>query len=85
MYAAQIKDNKVIGIIVVDSFEVLKTLSNINNCTFEMYDTDIHPWGPYGQCDVEVGLGWRTRLKEKVGYCIFCGDCLPVPEESGSL
>lgn len=85
MGIAHIKNNRVINIISGNNAEALKDHPEANVSTFEVYDREIHPWGPYGQCDVEIGLGWRTRLKEKLGYCIFCGDHIPTPDTSGSL
>lgn len=85
MGVAHIKNNRVVNIIAGDSIEGLRDHPEANVSTFEVYDRELHPWGPHGQIDIEVGLGWRTRLKEKLGYCIFCGDCLPVPEVTGSL
>jgi hypothetical protein len=80
---AHIKNNIVIGILACDdSFE--KDIIAADD-KYELYNPEIHPWGPYGICDVEVGAGWKNRLKEKLGYCIFCGDGLPVTDQSGSL
>lgn len=52
---------------------------------YEPYNPEIHPWSMYGPCDIEIGIGWKDSLKQKLGYCIFCGDGLPVPDQSGSL
>ena len=82
MAIAHIKNNMVVNIIAGDDLESLKNHPEAAYSTFQIYDREVHPWGPNGFCDVEVGAGWRTRLKEKLGCCIFCGDGLQVPEQT---
>ena len=86
MYFAHIKNNRVVNIIVAENLQILEIHPEANISIFEEYNKEIHPWGPpTGHLDVEVGLGWKTRLKEKLGHCIFCGDHLPETENTGSL
>lgn len=84
MYIANIINNRVIGIVVGDSVEYISSLPLLQG-TFELYDESIHPWGPNGPCDIEIGPNWKDRLKEKIGYCMFCGDGITEPDHSGSL
>jgi len=66
-------NNKVTNYIVLSEDQNLEEIST-DTLIYADYDPEIHPWGPGGAQDIEVGLGWRDRLKEKLGYCIFCGD-----------
>jgi hypothetical protein len=70
--AAIIENNKTIGLSIFSSLEEMKSAG----ANYEIYDKEIHPWGPKGFIDIENGIGWKERLKEKLGYCIFSGDGL---------
>ena len=73
MLVAHIINNKVINILNSSDLDVFKILEE-EQTKFEEYNKELHPWGPNGVCDIEIGVGWRDRLKQKLGYCIFCGD-----------
>jgi hypothetical protein len=77
----QIKNNKVINIIVPGDMEWIASLA-AQGITHEPYDQTIHPWGPNAPYDIEIGIGWKDRLKEKLGYCIFCGDGMIIDTKS---
>jgi hypothetical protein len=85
MAIAHIKNNRVVNIISVDNIEIIKNHPDVSGDILEEYNPNIHPWGPSGVCDVDIGPNWKDRLKEKLGYCIFCRDGLPATEETGSL
>jgi hypothetical protein len=85
MNIAHIKNNRVVNILAAESIEAIKSNPEFSSDILEIYDIAVHPWGPSGVCDVDIGPDWKDRLKEKLGYCIFCGDGLPVIEETGLL
>lgn len=85
MTLVQIKNNKVINLVSAISIQSMNGYPCEPGTYFEEYDPSIHPWGPGGECGIEIGAGWKDKLKEKIGYCIFCGDHAVTPETSGSL
>jgi hypothetical protein len=84
MRFVHILNKKVVAIYASPNIERFNNFPD-NEGFFEEYNESIHPWGPNGQLDVEVGLNWKDRLKEKLGYCMFCGDGTVTPDTSGSL
>lgn len=86
MTAAHIRNNMVINLIATANLEILNKYPGDGKDIFCEYNGDIHPWGPNGPLDIEIGLNWKERLKQKLGYCIFCMDGLiPETQNSGSL
>lgn len=65
---AKIANNKVINIEIFNGEYIPEG--------YEKYASEIHPWGPDGRLDIEIGQDWKERLKVKLGYCIFCGDSI---------